>query len=256
MNYCYHTTKTNFLSSILKNGLQPMYGDNSHLIADIRAPQIYYSVGIQGAADTFGGFNRFYGNVLDDGINEENFRQELQPQEYVKHLKCIESIKNSFSFEDWVKDNIYLCFDGNYLSEKNEDKPADSFTTQQIPANQLKVCVIKNKKDNAFYSYSMVDIYSFFFAKNPELKKGLCTYDYKENIDKFKSDEYYIEHIGLEKFCEMFPEVLLKDDNSKKEKISTNTLGKRTISADTMDKSIITGNFKKIINIMKGIYRE
>ena len=101
----------------------------------------------------------------------------------------------------------------------------------------------------------MVDIYSFFFAKNPELRKGLCTYDYIENIDKFKSDEYSIEYIDLEKFCEMFPEILLKDDNSRKEKISINTLGKRTIHADTIDKSVVTGIFEKFINIMKGISR-
>ena len=102
----------------------------------------------------------------------------------------------------------------------------------------------------------MLDIYSFFFAQNPELKKGLGTYQYQENIDKFKSDEYVLEYIELEKFCEMFPELLVKEDNSKKEKISTKTLGKRTIWATTENKAEITGIFAKIIDFMKGISRE
>lgn len=92
----------------------------------------------------------------------------------------------------------------------------------------------------------MVDIYSFFFAKNPELEEGLCTYEYIKNIDKFKSDEYSLEYIDLERFCEMFPELLLQDDNSRKEKISTETVAKRTIGANTADKVVVTGIFEKI----------
>ena len=54
----------------------------------------------------------------------------------------------------------------------------------------------------------------------------------------------------------MFPELLVKEDNSKKEKISTKTLGKRTIGATTENKAEITGIFGKIIDFMKGISRE
>lgn len=214
MKYCYHTTKIKFLSSILKNGLQPIYGNNSYLTADSRIGKISYSVGIQGATKTFNVFNRFYNAVLDGAINEENFKESLSTQEFAKHQQSIEDIRNSSSFQDWIKDNIYLCFDGDFLSEKNEDKPEDSYTTQSIPAKQLKVCVIKNNRDNTIFSYSMVDIYSFFFAKNPELKKGLCTFRFRENIDKLKSDIYSLELIDLEKIYEMFPELLEEEKTS------------------------------------------
>lgn len=251
MKDCYHSTKTKFLSSILKNGLQPVYGDNSHLTADTRVDKISYSAGKQGTVDTFGVFNRFYNSVLEGRINEESFRESLSSSDLAKHQSSIESIRNASSFEDWIKDNVYLCFDGNNLSEKNEDRPEDSYTTKSITPNQLKVCVIKNVKDDTIHSYSMVDVYSCIFAKNPELKKGMCTYKFKDNIDKFQSDEYSLEYMNLEKFCEMFPE-LLEDNNSKKqEEISTTDIGKRSIKAETADKSIITQFFEKIIKRMK-----
>lgn len=222
MNKYYHTTKTKFLSSILKDGLQPIYGGNSSLTADPRTGKVSYSVGIQGTVSTFSVFRRFYNNVLEGRINEESFREKLSPEEYEKHQKSVEAIRDSVSFEDWIKDNIYLCFDENCISEKNEERPEDAYTTQSIPAKQLKVCVIKNKKDNTIYSYSMLDIYSFFYARNPDLKSGLGTYRYKRNIDKFKSDEYCLDYIDLERFCQMFPElldgdVLRKQDSSKPE---------------------------------------
>ena len=46
MNNCYHTTKTQFLSFIKKNGLQPIYGNNSYLTADPRKNKVSYSVGM------------------------------------------------------------------------------------------------------------------------------------------------------------------------------------------------------------------
>lgn len=246
MKECYHTTKIKFLPYILENGLQPIYGNNSYLTADPRKSKVSYSVGMQGAVNTFSVFDRFYGNILEGRINEESFIKSLTPQEYAKHQESVENIRNSISFEDWIKDNIYLCFDGNYLSEKNEDKIEDSYTTQAIPPNQLKVCVIRNNKDNTIYSYSIIDIYSLFYAKNPELKKGLCTYEYSENINKLKSSEYSLEYIDLDKFCEMFPQ-LFQSNNSVNERISTSSILKRIegTNVKVYDKSIFTGIFAK-----------
>ena len=59
MKDCYHTTKIKFLPSILKDGLQPIYGDNSSLTADSRVGKVSYSVGKQGATNTFDVFRRF-----------------------------------------------------------------------------------------------------------------------------------------------------------------------------------------------------
>jgi len=247
MKECYHTTKTSFLSSILKNGLQPIYGENSYMTADSRTGKTSYSVGKQGTVVTFGVFNRFYNSVLDGNINEESFREKLSAEELAKHQNSVENIKNASSFEDWIKDNLYLCFDGNYLSEKNEDKPEDAHTTQTIPPEQIKVCVIKSIKDDKIYSYSMLDVYSCFFAKDKELKKGMCTYRFQDNIDKFQSDEYVLEYMDLEHFCEIFPELLEDNSSKKQDKISTRDIGKRSIKAATTDKSIVTKIFENLI---------
>ena len=244
MKDCYHTTKIKFLQSILKDGLKPIYGDNSSLTADSRVGKVSYSVGKQGAANTFDVFRRFYNSVLEGNINEDHFRESLSEQDLKKHQESIEGIRSASSFEDCISDNIYLCFDGNCLSEKNEDKSEDSYTSQTIPANQLKVCVIKNIQDNKIESYSMLDIYSMFFAKNPELRKGLATYRYKDKIEKFKSDKYQLDFIDLEKFCEMHPEVL-QENTSKKQQISTEDIGKRCEKANFADKETVTGIFSK-----------
>ena len=236
MKYCYHTTKTKFLASILRNGLQPIYGNNSSLTVDSRVDKISYSLGMQGLVNTFNTFTRFYNYVLEGRVNEDNFRKTLSPQDYSKHQQSLEDIRNSGSFQDWLKDNIYLCFDGNYLSEKNEEKIGDSFTTQSIPANQLKVCVIKNNLDNTIYSYSIIDIYCILYAKNPELKRLPCTYRYEKNIEKFKSDQYSLEYIDLERFCEMFPE-LLNTANGH----NVNTTGEsKTLTLDQIGKGTTT----------------
>ena len=59
----------------------------------------------------------------------------------------------------------------------------------------------------------MIDIYSFFYAKTPELEEGLCTWRFRDTINKFKNDEYYLDYIELIKFCELCPELL--NNNSK-----------------------------------------
>lgn len=254
MKDCYHTTKTDFLSDILKNGLQPLYGNNSFLTADSRTGKISYSVGIQGTVDTFSVFNRFYNYVSEGRINEESFKS-LSREDFAKHQESIKAIQKSSNFQDWIKDNIYLCFDGNCISEKNEDRAEDSYTTQSIPAKELKVCVIKNIKDNTIHSYSMLDIYSFFYAQNPELKEGLCTHRFEQYINKFKSKEYELDYIDLERFCEMVPELLVKEDREGQRKILTSAIGKRTIKADTSDKSEITGIFNRVKAQMKGFLK-
>ncbi|MBR2744590.1 MAG: hypothetical protein IKE01_04770 [Clostridia bacterium] len=208
MRTCFHTTKLDNLISILHNGLQPIYGNNSALTADSRTGNVSYSAGIQAAVDTFSVFRRFYNDVVEGNINEESFRRTLSQEEYSNHQKSIREILESESFEDWIGNNIYLCFDGNCLSDRHEDKPEDAYTRETIPPEQLKVCVIKNKKNDSICYFSMKDIYCFLYAKNPELEKGLGMWRYEEDINKYRCEDYYMDYLSIEQFCELFPELI------------------------------------------------
>lgn len=207
MHRCFHTTKLDNLRRILQNGLQPIYGNNSSLTADTRTGTVSYSAGIQATVDTFSVFRRFYYSVVEGRINEESFKNILSPEEYSNHQKSVREILKSESFEEWIGNNIYLCFDGNCISDKHEDKPEDAYTRETIPSKQLKVCIIKNKKNDSVCSFSMKDIYCFLYAKNPELKMGLGTWRFEEDINKFRNDDYYMDYLSLEQFCELFPEL-------------------------------------------------
>lgn len=212
-NY-FHTTKKNNLSSILQNGLQPIYGANSLLTADRRTGKVSYSAGLQATVDTFTVFSRFYNNVKEGRINEESFRQNLSPEAYAMHQKSVSEILKSESFEDWIKDNIYLCFDGDCISDKHEERPEDAYTSESIPPDQLRVCVIRSKTNASIISSSMKDVYCFLHAKNPELQEGLGTWRYEEDIDKYRNDDYYMDYLSIEKFFELYqikPQIALKN---------------------------------------------
>ncbi|MBQ3408124.1 MAG: hypothetical protein IJH12_02830 [Clostridia bacterium] len=206
MYSCFHTTKLEKIGNILQNGLQPIYGANSALTADGRTGKVSYSAGLQATVTTFSVFQRFYNNVIEGRIDEDSFKRNLSTEEYAIHKKSIAEIQKSGSFVNWISDNVYLCFDGDCISNKNEEKPEDAYTSEFIPPEKLKVCIIKSKKDDSMCSFSMKDIYCFLYAKNPELKKGLGTWRFEEDINKFRNDDYYMDYLSLEQFCELFPE--------------------------------------------------
>ena len=213
---CFHTTKSNNLKDILESGgLQSIYGANSALTAEAREGNVYYSAGIQAMFSTVEIFNWFYLRVQDERIREDEFRRNLSPEAYIQHQKSIIEILKSENFDDWMKDNVYLCFDGDSLSDRNEENPENSYTSDVIPSEQLKVCIIRNKKDNSICIFSMKDIYNFFRAKNPELGEDFYICDDKEYIQKYKNDDYYIDYLSLEQFCELFPELTAHKEESE-----------------------------------------
>lgn len=215
MEYCYHTTKLQYLRSILQSGLQPDYGRNSSLVGDKRKGKIYYSAGIQATVKMFSSFDASYYRVHDENINEEEFKRNLSSEDYIKHQKYIKDILNSKSFEDFIKDNVYLCFSGERLSDKNEDKPMDSYTSESISPDQLSVCVIRKRSDGSIYAFSMKDIYSYFNAKDSSLETGLEVLDFEDTINKYQSDEYYMDYISLQRFCDMYPELTIESGKVK-----------------------------------------
>lgn len=216
MYYCYHTTKIKNLKSILQGGLKPNYGNNSSLIADRKKGKIYYSAGMEATVKMFSSFDSFFYRVQEGFMNEESFINSLSPEEYAIHKRNVDAILKSESFKDFIKDNIYLCFSPDSISDRHEEKPMDSYTSETIPPDKLKVCVIRNKTDNSIYSFSMQDIYCFLNAQNPNLENGLEIIDYLEDIKKFQNDNYYMDYLDLKQFCKLYPNLIMEDKANKK----------------------------------------
>lgn len=207
---CFHTTKISNLRDILENGgLQSIYGANSALTAEGRKGNVSYSAGTQAMCNTFNVFLMFYLRVADGRINEAAFKKKLSPEAYAQHQKSVIEILKSKDFSDWISDNVYLCFDGEYLSDRHEENPEDSYTSESIPPEQLKVCLIRNRKDDSMYIFSMEDIFCFLCARNPKFDRGFYHgKQQNENVYKYKNDDYYMDYLDLEQFCELFPELV------------------------------------------------
>jgi len=139
--------------------------------------------------------------MADGRVNEEGYDD--------RGKKAIAKLQNSSSFEEWEEQGVYLMFDGDCISDSNMDefKPYDSYTYTAIPPEQLKVCVIKNKETGEIIT-SKYDIVCFWIARSNNQEMGFYNVEYKDRIKEFESEKYEMEYIGLDLFCEMFPEKL------------------------------------------------
>lgn len=218
MNRCYHSTKLSNLKSILQDGLRPNYGSNSSLIADQKKGKLYYSVGEESAVKMFSNFNTFFYRVVDGFINEESFKVSLSPDEYQKHQQNVQDIIKCGDFDEYFKDQIYLSFKDYVIDDRHEEDPVDSYTSEPIPSDQLKVCVIRSKANDSICTFSMIDIYCYLHAKHPEYEEGLETWDYKTMIDRYRGDNYYMDYISLERFCELYPDLVTDTNDQSKAK--------------------------------------
>lgn len=201
MKKCFHFTKNRFLKSILKQGLQPKFGANCSIIGDGNGEKISYSIEQDKAVQMFMALYEIYYRIADGRVKEESYDEIGR--------EAISDLQNSESFEEWEEPGVYLMFDGDYIENANNDesKPHDSYTDKTIPSEQLKVCVIKNKKTGEIFS-SKYDVVCFWIAKSNNKRFSFYCMDYKERINEFKSEEFEMDYIELSKFCEMYPEKL------------------------------------------------
>lgn len=201
MKECFHFTKDRFLKSILENGLQPNYGANCSIIGDGKGEKISYSVGTEQATKMFEGLYGIYCRIADGRVNEAGFDE--------RGKQAIAELQNATDFEDWEEPGVYLTFDGECISDLNmdESKPYDSYTHDSIPPEQLKVCVIRNKETGEIIS-SKYDIVSFWIARDKNHTFGFYDLQYADRIAEFEAEKYEMDYIGLDLFCEMFPEKL------------------------------------------------
>lgn len=201
MKECFHFTKSRFLKSILENGLQPSFGTNCSIIGDGKGEKVSYSIGTEQATKMFKGVYEIYCRIADGRVNEESYDEIGK--------KAIAELQNSKNFEDWEEPGVYLTFNGENINGSNmdESKPYDSYTNMPIPPEQLKVCVIKNKETGEIIS-SKYDVVCFWIAKSNNKKSGFYNIEYKDRIKEFQSEKYEMDYIGLDVFCEMYPEKL------------------------------------------------
>ena len=201
MKECFHFTKNKYLRNILENGLQPTFGTNCSIIGDRVGAKVSYSVGSDGATKMFKGVYEIYSRMVDGHVIEESFDENS--------LRTIYELQQSKDFEDWEGQGVYLVFDGKCIDERHrvEDKPYDAYTDKPIAPGQLKVCTIRNKETGEVIS-SKYDVVNFWLARDKDAKFGFYNMEYADRIEEFKSDTYEMEYIELERFCELYPELL------------------------------------------------
>lgn len=197
MKECFHFTKNRYLKNILEQGLQPKFGTNCSIIGDRKGAKISYSIGQEEAEKMFTALYEIYFRIRDGRVNEEGYDDAGK--------KNIANLQKSESFEAWEEPGVYLTFDGEWMEKSNNDesKLHDSYTDQTIPPEQLKVCIIKNKKTGEIIS-SKYDVACFWIAKSKNVDFSFYYMKYKDRIQKFKSEEFEMDYIDLSEFYEKY----------------------------------------------------
>lgn len=201
MKICYHFTNTDQLETILSEGLKPKCGINSQLISDSRKEKVYYSVGEEATIEMFISFNEIISRALDGRISPELY------ETYSDEIK--QKLEISHDVETWMGDVIYLAFDGDTLSNSNEEKIKDSHTSDTIPPENLYVCVLKDETSGEIVSTKSSDIVSYFIAKRTNNFEEvldiarLFAFDIREKVEEFRNTPLIVDYIPLSKYYEL-----------------------------------------------------
>ena len=189
--YLYHNTHVYSLKSILEFGLKVANGKMSKAINDKKV-KVFFSEGIEGAI-----------------AMAENFKRNF---EYMKKGTEWEYK----SLEDFLEERVFLRFwSDDIINENTGDFSfADGYTSQEIPPNKLKVCVLKNIQTGKI-SYQRDDILKYMLATHPfekfkngndKHKSDIAKY-YEERLEElsnFDSKIYILEDMDLDKFYEQY----------------------------------------------------
>lgn len=200
----YHFTKMKFLEFILKEGLIPQNGINCEILSDIKT-KISYSIGSDGATRMFGALYEIYYRFTDEPYGFLSSKNQIKlKSNYETGMTEGKDIRQCF--EEWEEEGVYLCFDDEAITgSKSEIKPHDASTDQTISSDKLKVCVIR-KRNSEEITYSKFDIVCFWIAKNNSHKNYAKWFsmDYENKINQFANNEYYLDYVELDKFCEQY----------------------------------------------------
>lgn len=205
---CFHFTYLNRAYSISQIGLAPRIEDNSRVVKD-SAAKISFSDGRYAAAGLMANFYRIYTDIKEGKRDPSRTDPDLAKK-----------IIASKSFEDFLGDGMYLVFDGTGIENTGGNRghinAFDAATREKIEPNKLKVCVLKNHQTGEL-SYSKYDFAQYLMAhltpddysKMPDqIVSDLSFYKntHADAIHKFESQDYSLEFMSLDEFCQTFKE--------------------------------------------------
>lgn len=218
----YHMTKVSRLKDIIKSGglSAKKIGENSKLVNDEKA-KLSFSKGMEGVIQITVSFQKRYDfDAEERGETPKDLSEILGP-------------------------SIYLCFPENLRLNEQEntingqEDIADAYTTQDIPLENLRVCVLKNKKTNEVI-YDREAIVKFMMSQTPvedaiknlpdrkflgyiEHSDTLANYIrayYKQNeelIAKYNSYDYELQTMDVKEFYEKIANVQKSFEDRLKE---------------------------------------
>lgn len=191
MNY-YHMTSLDRVISISKKGLIPRNEENSKLINDNKI-KVFFSEGFEGAIALFVDFDIVYNDIKNGKTQLDNKRVE-------------DKVKKSIDLIDYLKDGIYLQFDGTNI--RNERNFENGCTSKVISPDKLSVCILKDLNSEKVI-FSRFEIIKYMMAKTkPEdIHYYGINYDNSPNFDEAtkkiqnKVKKYYSMHLEeIEKY--------------------------------------------------------
>lgn len=210
-NECYHFTKLNRAYGIARNGLVPRLEENSKAVKDSTS-KISFSDGRIAAAGLY-----------------TNFYSVYMAMKERKRTPTDKRVLSSKNIEDYLGEGIYLMFDGTDIENTGGNgghiNPFDAATKIPILPENLKVCILRDSNDNIHFS--QYDYIKFIIANMSEedyielkkidtenvILKCIKEYkmEYKDEIDKFTSEEYTPELMTLEEFCKIYQSEINND---------------------------------------------
>ena len=202
MKQCYHFTNKDQLESILREGLKPQCGINSQLISDSRKEKVSYSVGEEATIAIYVSFNEILWRALDGKIRPELY------ETYSDEIK--KKLETSSDVESWMGDGIYLAFDGDTLTNCNEEKLKDAYTSDTIPPENLFLCVLKDETTGEIVSTKPSDIVAYFIVKRTNNFEevmniaGFFALDIKERVEAFRKIPLIVDYIPLSNYYKLY----------------------------------------------------
>lgn len=240
-NEYFHFTSVDSIPSIMQNGLQCQFGKNCLFLGDKKGEKISYSIGKEKAIEMFDLIFWRYLRCKEYGYNRDSFSK--------KSIEVIEQLLKTDSFEEWQGSGVFLKIDSIDDSEKNEEKPEDSYTKKTISPDKLKVCAIREKNTGRIISYSNFDVICYWLSQETEKYRDnnypLIKYMFSDKkmydakIAEYSTGKYELSYIDIREM-----EMYLS--------IRPEQIGARTMDVSTESKRNISSVFKAFKNKIMG----
>ena len=243
MDKYYHFTSYDNLGSINEFGLVPKSGGRTRSIGDNRCA-VFLSQGVENAILMYGSmlyyYNRHSGDLgiksiryYKDRINQYNKIAQRIPldeediaevEAMKKAIECVKDIMEYDDFFQYIGDGVYLSISD--IDNVNLINPKDCYTTESIPAEEIKVVLLRNKETGEIID-SRDSVLAYFMSLTPKESiinntLNVVTKKIVEDLYESKADDirYYnidnfdLEEISIRKYFSTNKSV--EDSNRKK----------------------------------------